>query len=855
MMYFQRALRLSLFALALILLGAPRIAADPVPAADGRVLVIGFDGADWRKTKELMDAGELPNMAKLAGMGTAGPLISTEPAESAAGWAAINTGANPLKNGVASFFIRDFAGGTPVPGIGHVQQETVKAGDVGSDLPGAKAAGFLERLGGDNAYLILGVGVFFLSTIILRLVLKVHGLLALLLGLGLGGATAYGTQQAQTRLSSTAVPLEIPGVVKSAVRLDGFWVEAARAGQSSVALQAPLGLGRPGADGARTLFGLGNPDARASLNGDWFIYSTDPLNSAREPEGDSSRGGTGTGTVFRVDFAKPQEGEDPNGPRAINAKLYGPLDYVKLSRAQARFDELTETLNARNSKLTFQESRAMHGEKAELNRTLSEMGAPPAGSNVWSKEYKHRTTVPMRVVAVEGASEPSWEVTIDGQTQKITGDGWSDFYSAEFKMGLEVDSETEAETAGDPKLSVHAVTRVRAMSADPFELYVDTLQIDPRKPSAWQPVSEPAGFSGDLAGMVGSPFETLGWGCMTNQIKDKMVDPVLFLQDVEFTMTYRRKLMQRMLEESDLRVLYSVFSVTDRVQHMMYRFYDEEHPNHDAKLAAKKMTFFGEEITLAEAIPAVYRQMDDIVGEVMAALGPDDTLMLCADHGFTSYRRGLHVNNWLESEGFIVLKEGLTKTSLGNGFQCVDWEKTRAYSLGLGMVYLNLKGREGEGIVDPADAQGVMEEIAERFLALRDDGKQVGSSATIIRDIYQGPQEWGTVDYPCADMMLGFAEFYRVSWSSTTGKLRLSSVGEGDAKEIVPSDMFQDNTNPWSGDHASNDPRVVSGIFFCNKKVTSEDGEFSVMDIAPTVLERVGAPRPDHLDRKPLTFQ
>ncbi len=469
------------------------------------------------------------------------------------------------------------------------------------------------------------------------------------------------------------------------------------------------------------------------------------------------------------------------------------------------------------------------------------MGAPPKGSRIKPKEYKHRATVPLRVVAVEGAEVPSWEVTIGEESQTITADGWSEFYSVHFDMGS--------------LPSVNAVTRARVMTEDPFELYIDTLQIDPRNPAPWQPISEPAGFSGELAKMVGSPFETLGWGCMTNQVKDKMIDPEIFLQDVEFTMTYRRRLMQRMLAESDWRILYSVFSVTDRVQHMMYRYYDPLHPQYKEKEAARKVTFFGEEITLAEAIPAVYRQMDDIVGEVMEALQPEDTLMLCADHGFTSYRRGLNVNNWLESEGYIVLKPDLTKTSQGSGFQCVDWEKTRAYSLGLGMVFLNLKGREAEGIVDPADAQPLMEEICERFLALREDGAVVGSSATIVRDIYEGPEAWGTAEFPCADVMLGLGEFYRVSWSSTTGKLPLRSEGEGDAKKIVPAGLYKDNTNPWSGDHASNDPRLVTGIFFCNQKVSSEDGEFSVMDIAPTVLERVGAPLPAHLDRKPLTFQ
>ena len=843
MKHLQRALRLFFIALSISLLGAPGAqaglpsrggpAVGGQPAGEGRVLVVGFDGADWRKTKELMESGDLPNLAKLAGMGTAGPLISTEPAESAAGWAAINTGANPVKNGVPSFFKRHLLNGAPVPGLGHVRQETVQSSDIEMD----GAAGAIERIGGGSGHIYLGLGIFFLSTLILRFALKAHALLSVLLGAGLGVAAALGTQQAESRLL-----MQFPNVVKNMVRLDGFWVEAARAGQKSVALQAPMALDRPGAEGARTLYGLGNPDTRAALNGDWFIYSTDTLNAGREPEGDSRTSDSGTGTIFRVDFAEPKGVEGASGAPAIDAKIYGPVNLGKMAQAQARFDELVAMLDDKSSPRGWSEGQVIHSEKDELERTLAEMGMPPKGSRIKSKVYKHRSTVPLRVVAVEGADEPSWEVTIGEESQTITADTWSEFYSVRFEMGA--------------MLSVHAVTRVRVMATDPyFELYVDTLQIDPRNPAPWQPVSSPMGFSSELADMVGRPYETLGWGCMTNQIKDSMVDPAMFLEDVEFTMTWRRKLLQRMLEQSDWRVLYSVFSVTDRVQHMMYRFYDPGHPNYDAKMAAKKVTFFGEEITLAEAIPAVYRQMDAIVGEVMAALAPEDTLMLCADHGFTSFRRGLHVNNWLESEGFIVLKEDLGSTNDGKGFQCVDWEKTRAYSLGLGMVFLNLKGREGQGIVDPADAQGVMEEICERFLALRDEGTPVGSSATIIRDIYQGPDAWGSTENACADVMLGFGEYYRVSWSSTTGKLPLRAEGEGQDKKYVPAGMYSDNKNAWSGDHASNDPRLVTGIFFCNKKVSSEDGEFSVMDIAPTVLERVGAPLPAHFDRSPLTFQ
>ncbi|MDG1051681.1 MAG: alkaline phosphatase family protein, partial [Planctomycetota bacterium] len=144
-----RAIRRGLLGLALLCMTAvamPSAAQGAVSGTgasasvdDGRVLVLGFDGADWRTTERMMESGELPNMAKLRSMGSAGPLVSTDPAESAAGWAAINTGANPLKNGVPSFIKRTISdSGFISPGFAHVEAETRSVADM--DATGAQAA-------------------------------------------------------------------------------------------------------------------------------------------------------------------------------------------------------------------------------------------------------------------------------------------------------------------------------------------------------------------------------------------------------------------------------------------------------------------------------------------------------------------------------------------------------------------------------------------------------------------------------------------------------------------------------------------------------------------------------------------
>ncbi|MEM6671879.1 MAG: alkaline phosphatase family protein [Planctomycetota bacterium] len=802
---------LAMVASALIGLTPALGASEPSQFSEGRVLVLGFDGADWRTTERMMDEGELPNLAALREAGTAGPLISTDPAESAAGWAAINTGANPARNGVPSFIKRTFFGSTPGANFAHVAPVTRPVAEM--DVEGTVA---VLSGGGSSQSILIGVGVLVVAFLLFKGLLRAGTVLSLLLAALLGAAAGYALRSA-----SGSLPEEVP-VVENKVRADGFWVEAARAGHPSVALQAPLAFDRPGAPGARTLYGLGLPDVRNSLNGDWYLYTTDTLVSAPPPKGDTRSSSSGTGVIYRVDFRKSKE----TGERAIETSLFGPVNWVERDRLKRELAELEEA--AANAE-DYASSREIVEQQEVVEKALAELGRDPGFG---TKEDKHRATVPLRVVALEGGS---YDVTIDGVSQTLDDGAWSDFYSVGFELG--------------PLVTVNAVTRVRIVDTDPFQLYVDTLQYDPAEPSFWQPSSSPLGFSADVAAQIGSPYETLGWGCMTNQLKDELLDVDVFLEDVEFTMTYRRKILERMLEDGDWRVLYSVFSTTDRVQHMMYRYYDTEHPQYDAEDASEKVAFFGEEIELRDAIPAIYRQMDDIVGYVVATLGPDDTLMLCADHGFTSYRRGMHVNNWLESEGFLTLKEGAQRGDSG-GYRAVDWSKTKAYALGLGMVYLNLEGREPNGIVPESEARAVLDDISARVLAARDEGVRVGSSATIIQDVYEGPEPWGSADFPCADLMLGFAENYRVSWSTVDGSMPLQET-EG---VVSPKPVYQDNTNLWSGDHASNDPNVVSGIFFCNRPVASADGTFSVMDIAPTVLARLGAELPSGLDRPPLRF-
>ena len=254
-----------------------------------------------------------------------------------------------------------------------------------------------------------------------------------------------------------------------------------------------------------------------------------------------------------------------------------------------------------------------------------------------------------------------------------------------------------------------------------FELLLNTLDIDPRHPPFWQPISSPFEFSGELAKGCGL-YETYGWPTLTMPFKDEKIEPEVLLEDVEFTEGWRKVLTGECLARNDWRCLMSVFSTTDRVQHMTYQFHDPKHPLYDEAKAKRETTFFGERIPLSDAIPAIYRQMDRIIGEVLAKLAPDDTLFVVSDHGFQTFRRQVHLNNWLAQEGYLALKP-LSKDR--NFLSFVDWSKTKAYACGLGFIYLN--PGPGNGIVSRDDARrGRDQEEAARGEGSRGGGRFAG---------------------------------------------------------------------------------------------------------------------------------
>lgn len=769
-------------------------------SASGRTIVLGFDGADWRTTMDLI--GELPHLSKLQRDGTAAALGTTMPAESPVSWAALNCGQNPGKTGIPGFVKRELSStGEPSPALGfqvHAPRRTdsfalnMLVRQLDARSPSANAA-------------LAGVGVALAFFLLFAFLLRVRKAVAFALALVLGALGAWGGW-----IASDCIPREIADVVGNPIRTAGMWETAARAGVPCVVLDGAMSWDRPRVDGVKLLAGLGVPDVRGDT-GDWFVYTTSPEAPSRAPEGHATSTG---GKVFRVD--------ETNG--RIETKIFGPYDLWKI-------DKLGRESGAIAAKLAEPGASgsgryALEDQKRALDDELSAARGSP-------ETEEGRLSVPLVVEKLGDAKAASRaRVTIGGESQELSESEWSNWYHITFESNV--------------LFKVKALTRVKLEQLDPFTLYVDFLEIDPSAQPYWQPVSQPETFGRELAKSIGMPYETVGWACMTMPFKDSRIDPPTFLEDITFTQGWRDKLLKSALQRSDWRLLMNVEATPDRLQHMMYRFYDKEHPNHDAALSASKARYFGREIALADAIPATYREMDRLVGDVMDhGMRAGDTLIVCSDHGFQSYRYSVNLNNWLAEHGYLALKPDLD-LSMHDALAFVDWSRTRAYALGLGMIFLNLAGRERDGIVKPEDAPQLLDAITRDLLATRDKDKRVVRSVYRTSQIHSGP--YVAME---SDLMTGFEAGYRVGWSTTTGGIHLEHGANGG---WIPGASIEVNNSNWSGDHVSVAEDLVRGIFFCNRKVEIPKEGVNLLHIAPTVLSTLGVPPPPEYDVPPLKF-
>jgi len=423
------------------------------------------------------------------------------------------------------------------------------------------------------------------------------------------------------------------------------------------------------------------------------------------------------------------------------------------------------------------------------------------------KPFGREEPIPLAMTLTVPSSRDRLVIEIAGTRLELLPGRWSAWISLPFRV--------------NPLITVHGYARFRLESVNPeIALYLSPIQLDPERLPPGVEISIPSGFAEELVERFGR-FKTMGWGIDTWSIQSGTLGEEAFLEDVALTVERERRMLSTLLSE-ERRLLVYYFEFPDRVAHIFWRFRDPEHPAYDAKLASR----------YAGAVERSYRTVDEIVGETAAALAPQDILLVLSDHGFATWRRSVNYNSWLVEKGYLVLKGSARRQNLealfsrGKFWDAVDWSRSRAYAMGLGDVYVNLRGREAQGIVAPgAEYEAVREDVIRGLLELTDpkNGERAVSRVFKREDVYR---RYDPRLIP--DLIVANRPGYRVSWQSSLG--------------VATGEVFEDNREVWSGDHCSLDPDFVRGVFFSSRVFRAGGRVPGIADVTASLRDLLGAP-------------
>ena len=394
------------------------------------------------------------------------------------------------------------------------------------------------------------------------------------------------------------------------------------------------------------------------------------------------------------------------------------------------------------------------------NRFMASLPGPQTSG----RDGPRTISVPVKLDVIDQASA---RLTIDGQSLALHLGQWSDIVALRFKAGL--------------LLNVHVITRFILTSLDGIvQVYCLPLQIHPLH-SLWHYASSTS-FSGKLWKEVG-PYLTLGWPQDTTGLEDGCITDDQFLELCKSIFDRRIQILYYLMKDFREGVLAAIFDDLDRVQHMFFH-------------------------NRMDVVQDWYRRLDQFVGDVSSRVegwNGKYRYLILSDHGFSNFGKKVHLNRWLADNGYLSLKNG------GGDLNGVDWNKTRAYAVGLNSIYLNVAGREGYGIVSAEEVEPLLTEIKSQLSEWQDADQQVIIQKIRLKhETYSGPYtRFGP------DLVVGYASGYRASAETGLGK--------------VPSISLEPNTDHWGADHCM-DSDVVPGVIFANRDLR-DFGGISFRDI------------------------
>jgi len=291
-------------------------------------------------------------------------------------------------------------------------------------------------------------------------------------------------------------------------------------------------------------------------------------------------------------------------------------------------------------------------------------------------------------------------------------------------------------------------------------------------------------------------------------------DPDAFFQRIGEIMDEMAEISLYLLQEEEWDFFMPVFMGPDRIQHFFWKYIDPTHPKYECGKFGK-------------FVKDHYIKIDKITSDFMKSIDEETAFIIVSDHGFCPIYAEVSLNNYLEESGFLLRKNGE-----------VDLEDSRAISYGYGDIWLNVRGREPNGVVMPGEEyETTRNAIADCLKAITIDGKKP------IKDVRRREEIWWG---PYLNEAPDLTVFFNVGYQAARRPLIASRSGKSEYL----------NENPrWSGGHdGTHDPADVHGIFGIVGPGIPKEKEVLVhlWDVAPTILELMGISIPPDMDGKPI---
>lgn len=286
-----------------------------------------------------------------------------------------------------------------------------------------------------------------------------------------------------------------------------------------------------------------------------------------------------------------------------------------------------------------------------------------------------------------------------------------------------------------------------------------------------------------------------------------------------YEMTDRRfALARHFLRTKPWELFVMVEMGVDRIHHGFWKYMDPEHRKHVP----------GNE--LEPAILDYHKHVDRLIAGLLAYADAETAVMVVSDHGAKRMDGGIRINEWLRREGYLrTLREPGGRTTLAE--IGVDWSRTTAWSEGgyYARVFLNVKGREPQGVVDPAAYETVRQELAKRISAIPDElGRPIPTRVFRPEDVY--PQ----VRNVAPDLIVHFGDLY---WRS------VGTVGGEDGVHT-----FENDTGPDDANHAQDGLLILAAPGVAPGPREGMD----LLDVAPTALALLGLEIPETMRGRSL---